>query len=236
MYSSNSWWRNPSPSCTPNELIEIITKPNNGYYYLPKQPYNEVYPNIYISDGTTAICLQLLRRLGITHVLNASCGKDRQFGLVNTSAEYYRSSGIEFLGIEALDISIYPLYRHFEKAADFIHRGLQHSDGRVLVHCGEGISRSATLVLAYLMIKRRLTAQEAVGKVVRQRSIFPNIGFLRQLCELNDQLIRRLPTHPPSPAKSRMIGGIGGGGGAGGAGDGHHNGGDHHTIKQHIMI
>ena len=51
MYSGNSWWRNPSPSCTPNELIDIITKPNGGYYSLPTEPYNEVFPNVYISDG-----------------------------------------------------------------------------------------------------------------------------------------------------------------------------------------
>lgn len=96
------------------------------------------------------------------------------------------------MGVEALDITIFPLYKHFESAADFIDQGIR-SGGRVLVHCGEGISRSATLVLAYLMIKRRMTAQEAVQQVSRRRSIFPNIGFLRQLCELNDQLNRHKP-------------------------------------------
>ncbi|CAG2166466.1 unnamed protein product [Oppiella nova] len=190
MYSSSSWWRNPSPSCTPNELIDIITKPNGGYYFVPTEPYNEVYPRLYISDGTTAICLSLLRRLGITHVLNASCGKDKSFCLVNTSAEFYRSSEIEFMGVEALDISIFPLYKHFGRATDFIHDGIQ-CGGKVLVHCGEGISRSATLVLAYLMIRCGYTAQEAVAQVRKHRSIFPNIGFLRQLCELNDQINHR---------------------------------------------
>ena len=142
------------------------------------------------SFSTTALCLSVLRGLGITHVLNASCGKDRRFCLVNTSPEFYRSSGIEFFGVEALDITIFPLYKHFESAADFIHDALR-SGGRVLVHCGEGISRSATLVLAYMMIKRGYTAQEAVKQVSRHRNIFPNLGFLRQLCELNDQLKQR---------------------------------------------
>ncbi|CAG2109629.1 unnamed protein product, partial [Medioppia subpectinata] len=182
-----NWWRNPSPSCTPNELIDIITKPNGGYYVVPTEPFNEVFPRLYISDGTTALCLSLLRRMGITHVLNASWGKDKSFCLVNTSQEFYKSSDIDFLGVEALDISIYPLYKHFGKSAEFIHEGLI-GGGKVLVHCGEGISRSATLVLAYLMIKCGYTAQEAVAHVRTHRSIFPNIGFLRQLCELNDQL------------------------------------------------
>lgn len=141
----------------------------------------------YLLFRTTALCISVLRRLGITHVLNASCGKDKSFSLVNTSPEFYRNSGIEFLGVEALDITIFPLYKHFQRAADFIHDGLR-TGGRVLVHCGEGISRSATLVLAYLMIKLGFSAQEAVKQVARHRNILPNVGFLRQLCELNDQL------------------------------------------------
>lgn len=139
---------------------------------------------------TTALCLSLLRGLGITHVVNASCGKDRSLSLVNTSPEFYRSSGIDFLGIEALDLSIFPLYKHFNESSDFIHEALIMG-GKVLVHCGEGISRSATIVLAYLMIKRGFTAQESVAQVRRHRSILPNCGFLKQICDLNDSLIQR---------------------------------------------
>lgn len=53
-----------------------------------------------------------------------------------------------------------------------------------------GISRSSTLVLAYLMIKRGFSAQEAVRTVRRHREIIPNDGFLQQLCNLNEELIR----------------------------------------------
>jgi protein-tyrosine phosphatase len=57
------------------------------------------------------------------------------------------------------------------------------------VHCKEGISRSSTLVLAFLMIKRGFTAQNAMRTIRREREIRPNIGFLKQLCYLNDILI-----------------------------------------------
>lgn len=60
--------------------------------------------------------------------------------------------------------------------------------GKVLVHCARGISRSATLALAYLMIKERLTLVEAVEAVRRHRNILPNVGFLNQLCVLDSSL------------------------------------------------
>lgn len=59
---------------------------------------------------------------------------------------------------------------------------------RVLVHCAVGVSRSASLVLAYLMIHHRYTLLEAINKVKEHRWIFPNRGFLRQLRALEVKL------------------------------------------------
>lgn len=173
--------------CSIEELVRILVAPSNGYYELPTDPYNEVYPSIIISDGTTALCTGLLRRLGVTHVLNAAMGKERQYCLINTSPSFYKSSGIQFHGVEALDLSSFKLDRFFEESAEFIDRALA-SGGKVLVHCKEGISRSATLVLAFLMLKRNLTVQEAVRLVRGRREIIPNHGFLQQLCELNERI------------------------------------------------
>ena len=82
-------------------------------------------------------------------------------GFVRTSEAYYKHVGMEFLGIPAYDTITFNLSRYFYEAADFVDAALR-SGGRVLVHCHAGISRSATIVAAYLMIKRGMTAQEAV--------------------------------------------------------------------------
>ena len=58
-------------------------------------------------------------------MLNAACGKDKSLNLINTSATYYRESGIKFLGVEAYDITGFHLYPYFEEAAEFIHDGIQ---------------------------------------------------------------------------------------------------------------
>lgn len=75
---------------------------------------------------------------------------------------------MEFLGIPAYDTISFNLSRYFMEAAEFIHQALlangnsRGPPNKVLVHCHAGISRSATIVAAYLMIKRNMTAQEAI--------------------------------------------------------------------------
>lgn len=63
--------------------------------------------------------------------------------------------------------------------------------GRVFVHCLMGVSRSATLVLAFLMIFEGLTLREAAAAVKPHRDIFPNPGFLQQLRSLDLSLERQ---------------------------------------------
>lgn len=75
--------------------------------------------------------------------------------------------------------------------AEFLSRPFSSSTARVFVHCAVGVSRSASLVLAYLMIHHRYTLLEAINKVKERRWIFPNKGFLKQLRALDLKLHKR---------------------------------------------
>lgn len=60
---------------------------------------------------------------------------------------------------------------------------------QVLVNCFAGISRSATIVIAYLMYKNKWGLEDAVSFVRTKRYfINPNYGFLCQLYNLQDTL------------------------------------------------
>ena len=62
----------------------------------------------------------------------------------------------------------------------------------VLVNCMAGISRSATIVIAYLMTKQNLTFQEAFNFVKSKRSIInPNESFITQLIEYDNYLYKK---------------------------------------------
>ncbi|KAM9727903.1 dual specificity phosphatase 29-like isoform 1-T3 [Menidia menidia] len=143
---------------------------------------NEVWPSVYIGDEKTALERPGLSDVGITHVLNAAEGK---WNNVLTGAHYYSDMSIQYYGIEADDKPTFNISPYFCPAAEFIHEALRHPQNKVLVHCVMGRSRSATLVLAYLMMKHSLTVVEAIERVRQHRCILPNHGFLRQLRALD---------------------------------------------------
>ena len=65
----------------------------------------------------------------------------------------------------------------------FIDECLENK-GKVLVHGSAGISRSASLVIAYIMDVTGCPANDAIRFVQKKRfCIFPNEGFRQQLME-----------------------------------------------------
>ncbi|TWW81915.1 dual specificity protein phosphatase 13-like [Takifugu flavidus] len=150
---------------------------------------DEVWPKIYIGNAAVAHNKAALKKLGITHVLNAAHAKRGSVG----SQNFYGSS-IVYCGIPADDSTHFDLDVYFQPAADFIHKALKSPDGRVLVHCIMGMSRSSTLVLAYLMIYRHLTLKRALKELIQKRAIYPNRNFLALLLDLDLQLTRKKKT------------------------------------------
>ncbi|XP_028840920.1 dual specificity protein phosphatase 3-like [Denticeps clupeoides] len=169
------------------QLNDLLTD-ETGFYRMPSKHVNEVSPRIYVGNAFVATNVMRLKRMGVSHVLNAAEGNS--FMHVNTSAEFYAGTGITYHGIPASDTDHFDLSVYFEEAAEFIEKALayKHGKGKVYVHCREGYSRSPSLVIAYLMLRHRMDVRSAVAMIRQRREIGPNDGFLRQLCQLNDRL------------------------------------------------
>ncbi|TRZ00118.1 hypothetical protein DNTS_020309 [Danionella cerebrum] len=167
------------------EQLNDLLRDENGDFRLPSKPFSEVYPGILLGNESAAMEASRLRRLGVTHILNAAEGQSDMH--VNTGPGFYAESAIVYHGIPAFDTDHFDLSVYFKEASDFIERALAMK-GKVYVHCQKGYSRSAALVIAHLMLRHRMDVRAAVAAVREKREIGPNDGFLRQLCQLNDTL------------------------------------------------
>ncbi|KAM3477487.1 hypothetical protein MY5147_002668 [Beauveria neobassiana] len=86
------------------------------------------------------------------------------------------------LFIRCADNSTMNVLPFMSQVCDFIEERIStDEDANMLVHCREGISRSATVVIAYLMRKYGLSADEALAEVKAKRKVKPNSNFMDQL-------------------------------------------------------
>ncbi|XP_066971166.1 uncharacterized protein [Macrobrachium rosenbergii] len=177
--------------CNTAELKAQLLDSPGGRWFRPTNGYDEIFPGILLGDAETALSTILLKELGVTHVLNAAQGHNNTAynGYVSTHPSYYSRKGIKYLGVPAMDMPGFYIKPFFRQAAEFIQDCL-NDGGKVLVHCQSGVSRSAALVAAFLMLKRGMNVQGALRCIKKRRSIFPNHGFLSQLCDLDYELRR----------------------------------------------
>lgn len=95
----------------------------------------------------------------------------------------------EYLEIGIWDESDEDIRQYFSAAIAFIDKIVQDKGKRVLVHCAMGVSRSATIVIAYLMHKEGISLMDAFRKVKERRPcIEPNRGFQSQLIAYEAEL------------------------------------------------
>lgn len=93
----------------------------------------------------------------------------------------YHPSPLAYCLVPIQDSRNEPIETYFEQCCQFI----DETPGAVLVHCAAGVSRSATLVIAYLMKRKGMPFLEAYSFVKERRPIIrPNEGFLIKLQSL----------------------------------------------------
>ena len=136
-------------------------------------------PPLFVGSSDHASDVKLLKRLEIGAVLNCAPSA------CNDPTEEYQRQSIAYLELDARDDREFQLLREcLAKAREFIEGS--HADGRgVLVHCTNGVNRSATLAIAHLLIRDRRCLFDLFRDCVRARpTIVKNESFQHQLCAL----------------------------------------------------
>ena len=141
-----------------------------------------------LTPSNTCFCFRVaatnkheLQSLGVTHVLNCAYGT-KAFGNARVETGFFDDVGIQLHQILADDRPNFKISTIFEETNTFISQAIA-SGGRIFVYCMEGFSRSATVVIAYLMYEKRMSVRNAVEAVRRRREVCPNEGFLQQLID-----------------------------------------------------
>ncbi|KAG5537284.1 hypothetical protein RHGRI_024660 [Rhododendron griersonianum] len=141
--------------------------------------------SLFIGGSLAARSVYTLQHLGITHIL---CLCSNEIG--QSDSQY--PDLFEYRNFSICDDEDTNISNIFEEAHDFIDH-VEQTGGKVLVHCFEGRSRSATVVLAYLMLRKKLTLSEAWNKLKRvHRRAQPNDGFAKILLELDKKLLGKV--------------------------------------------
>nr|GMD10636.1 dual specificity protein phosphatase PHS1 isoform X1 [Ipomoea batatas] len=142
---------------------------------------SKVTDTMFIGGALAARSVYTLQHFGITHILCLCANEIGQSDSQFPGLFLYQNFSI----CDNEDSNITDI---FEEAHDFIDH-VEKINGKILVHCFEGKSRSATLVLAYLMLRKNFTLLQAWNtlKLVHRRAL-PNDGFARVLMDLDKKL------------------------------------------------
>lgn len=132
-----------------------------------------ILPNLWLGNLDLLHDFDFLKENNISHV-------------ITVLEQEYVTHSMAALGILQMTIKMYdsekePIGGAFAETTQFIRAALEEG-GAVYVHCLMGMSRSPTIVAAYLIAEHGFTTEEALEFLTKIRPIVdPNAGFRRAL-------------------------------------------------------
>ncbi|XP_044730446.1 dual specificity protein phosphatase MPK-4-like isoform X2 [Chrysoperla carnea] len=134
---------------------------------------HEIQERLWLGNLTAASDIKVINEHKITHIITLD--------LVPLRRQITELSELTTKFVQIADVPKEDILSHFEDCYNFIDNCLQEN-GTVLVHCYYGMSRSATIVIAYVMKKNNMPFDEAFELVKSKRKfVHPNHGFQHQL-------------------------------------------------------
>ena len=137
---------------------------------------SQITNTIYLGNIDAAFNKKKLKQMGIKKVLTVMAS----FG------NHYNSNEFIHKSINVDDDYQTNIIQYFKECLLFIE-----GNDKIFVHCAAGMSRSPTIVIAYIMWKNKLSLNKAIKFVKEKRSIIsPNDNFMNQLKIFEELLIK----------------------------------------------
>ncbi|KAE9399952.1 phosphatases II [Gymnopus androsaceus JB14] len=141
---------------------------------LVSRPASLIVPRLYLSGYDTAMDEKQMLTLGVTHVVSILEWSPELPAFIPPANR---------LHIALQDTANADVLGHLGETTRFVKAALEENvTNVVLIHCFQGVSRSATVVCAYLISTQDMTAAESITFVQsKRREVSPNNGFRKQL-------------------------------------------------------
>jgi len=216
--SGGSKGETAAPQATPKANVEVGRETGDGEMKEGAEASNakiwfedkrfdgfpsRILPFLYLGNLEHAGNAGMLEAIGITHVVSVgesliSCqpGSDPMYGMIgpNTLSTAYYEGRIKVLDLnDVRDDGNDPLRPLIARACAWIEDARMQG-GTVLVHCRVGVSRSASIVIAYMMQQQRMGLMDAYLLTRARRLnvlIQPNLRFFHELFGWEVELARR---------------------------------------------
>jgi len=158
------------------DQIEQSESTDSSWNFWGSEP-SQILDFLFIGSKNTS-SLENLKRKQIKSVVNCCALDWKPKYPLFISAIYFR----------APDHKNYDISQHFEESYQFIEKARERGE-KVLVHCVAGVSRSASIVIAYCMRKFNWDFFTAYAFVASKRpAVDPNEGFLFRLRAFEQRL------------------------------------------------
>lgn len=132
---------------------------------------SELCPGLFVGSDLVARDKSKLKSFGVTHIINCAANVCRNYYPEDFTYKHFFLKDARTESIECI----------FYECIEFIQSSLK-SGGKVFVHCMQGVSRSVTVCLAYIIFSQQKTFEQVFSDAKNLRGICsPNTGFQVQL-------------------------------------------------------
>jgi len=155
-------------------MFDLYTKTNCILKYYTNNDdnfeANEIVGGLYLGNINSVYDLKTLKNIGIKNIISIIAGFQPPF------PEHFN-----YLVINALDNENTDLTKNFEETNKFIEEAFENNE-KILIHCMAGRSRSASIVIAYLIKVFGINVKTSIDILKTKRAIIePNKSFIIQL-------------------------------------------------------
>ncbi|KAB5577360.1 hypothetical protein PHYPO_G00208990 [Pangasianodon hypophthalmus] len=161
-------------------VVEDTVQPETPCGYIQDNTWDlqvgYIRPYLLLGSQDAAHDFGTLKKYKVTHILNVAYGVENAF-----------SDLFVYKTLSILDLPDTDIISHLHECAQFIDQA-KAEKGVVLVHCNNGVSRSVSVVIGYLMWREGQSFDDAFSQVKSSRpASCPNPGFIDQLKNFKPQ-------------------------------------------------